>query len=179
MGCSLAAGKVLSEEILKVMEQMLAAGARISFDPNIRPELIHNASNASSVAAVMANCSVLLPGEAELLMISGKSTIESAVAKCFENPVLEVLALKQGARGCTVYTRSEQFFADAYPTVAADVTGAGDCFDGAFLCALLDGRDYHDAARRANAAASLNTAAFGPMEGNISEEAVRKLVYEI
>lgn len=179
MGCSLAANKIFSEEIIKAMEQMLAAGAKISFDPNIRPELMHDSLGASAITAVMANCSVLLPGEEELLMISGESTIEAAVSKCFANPVLEVLALKQGSRGCTIYTRNEQFSVDVYPTIVADATGAGDCFDGAFLCAILDGRDYHDAAQRANAAASLNTAAFGPMEGNISEEAVSKIVYGI
>lgn len=179
MGCSLTAGEALSGEILKVMDQMLAAGARISFDPNIRPELMRGSFGPSAIAAVMAKCSVLLPGEAELLTVSGEGTVEAAVARCFENPVLEVLALKRGARGCTVYTRGEQFSVDAYPTVVADVTGAGDCFDGAFLCAVLDGRDYRDAARRANAAASLNTAAFGPMEGDISAEAVDKIVYGI
>ena len=178
MGCSLTASRAFAEKILKTMEHMLSFGAKISFDPNIRPELMHDPFGAAAIASVMKNCSVFSPGEAELLLVSGENTIEAAVAKLFENPVLEVLALKQGSRGCTIYTREEQFSVGVYPTKVADATGAGDSFDGAFLCALLEGRSYREAARRANAAASLNTAAFGPMEGLISEEAVSRMVRE-
>ena len=43
---------------------------------------------------------------------------------------------------------------------------------------MIEGRSLYEAAKRATAAASLNTAAFGPMEGKISVENVEKMIRE-
>ena len=94
----------------------------------------------------------------------------------FENPVLEVIALKNGSRGCTVYTRNGEAAVPACSVTQADATGAGDCFDGAFLAALLQGKPFEQAAAEANAAGALNAAAFGPMEGDISPDTVADLL---
>ena len=59
-----------------------------------------------------------------------------------------------------------------------DSTGAGDCFDGAFICGLLEGKSIRAAAEMATAAASLNTLVLGPMEGNISKVMVEKMISE-
>ena len=57
-----------------------------------------------------------------------------------------------------------------------DATGAGDCFDGAFIAALLAGHDVFTAARWGNAVGALNAAAFGPLEGDISPETVAQML---
>jgi 2-dehydro-3-deoxygluconokinase len=44
---------------------------------------------------------------------------------------------------------------------AVDATGAGDCFDGAFVARMVAGDDIFAAARFANAAAALATAGYG------------------
>jgi len=176
MGCSLMAKKEFGEEILKLMEALAEKGVKISFDPNIRPELMRDDAIGHMARRVMQHCAVLLPGVSELLSISGRETVDDAVCACFENPALEVIALKKGAEGCDIYTRDEMFTIKAYPVVAKDPTGAGDCFDGAFICGLLEGKRVDDAARMASAAAALNAAAFGPMEGNISKETVERMM---
>ena len=66
--------------------------------------------------------------------------------------------------------------AGIYPITPVDATGAGDSFDAAFLCGLVDGKPMMDCIRQATSAASLNTAAFGPMEGKISPETVAELI---
>lgn len=176
MGCSLMSNTRFAQEILKLMDGVRSAGGRISFDPNIRLELLKDESVFERVRSVLTCASVFLPGEEELLLISGEKTVEKAVEKCFENPVLEVLALKRGSRGCTVYTRSEVYSMGVYQVEALDATGAGDCFDAAFICGLLKYGEIEAAARMASAAGALNTAAFGPMEGDISLESVRKMI---
>lgn len=178
MGCSLMAKREFGMEILKLMRVLTAKKAKVSFDPNIRPELMKDASALQMVKEVMQNCSVFLPGVSELLMISSKTTVEDAVQSCFENPAMEIIALKNGSKGCTVYTRDGSVSLGVYPVQAKDATGAGDCFDGAFLCGLLEGKSAKEAAQMATAAAALNTAAFGPMEGNITVETVAKLIAE-
>ena len=178
MGCSLMASPVFGGEIVTTMNRFYQQGTKISFDPNIRPELLGNGDCMRLVNEVLQKTSVFLPGVQELLDITGKKTVEEAIAACFENPVMEIVALKNGSKGCKIYTRKETLAFGIYPVEVKDATGAGDCFDGAFLCGLLDGKPMIDIARQATAAASLNTAAFGPMEGKISEKNVAKMIQE-
>lgn len=176
MGCSLMAEETFAGEILKVMDSVLRKGGKVSFDPNIRTELLHDPSVFDTVRHVLENTSVFLPGEEELLLLTGEKTIEKAVEACFKNPRLEVLALKQGSRGCTVHTRDGVYQMGIYQVEAKDATGAGDSYDGAFLCGLLEGKPMEEVMKMAAAAGALNTAAFGPMEGNISKETVREMI---
>lgn len=176
MGCSLMAKKTFGEEILKTMKLAKSMGAKISFDPNIRKELLSDDSVFQMVNEVVQNTSVFLPGVDELLIITGKSTVEDAVKASFKNPVLEILALKQGSKGCKVFTREGEYEMGVYPIDAVDATGAGDSFDGAFISGLLEGRDMEDILKRASAAGALNTAAFGPMEGNIKPQTIKEMI---
>jgi len=176
MGCSLMAKREFGLEILKLKRALLKTGTKITFDPNIRPELMEDESVSSMINEVMENCSIFLPGVSELLLISGKNTVEDAVAECFKNQTLEMIVLKKGADGCTVYTRDETISMGVYKVDVVDPTGAGDCFDGAFLCGLLEGKCIRESADMASAAAALNTAALGPMEGDISPETVEKMI---
>lgn len=178
MGCSLMAKRAFGEEILKLARGLAGRGVKISFDPNIRPELMRDDSVHRMVAEVMQHCSVFLPGVDELLAISGQGAVEDAVKACFENPALEVIALKRGSKGCTLYTRTQQVSMGVYPVAVKDATGAGDSFDGAFLCGLLEGMSLREAGELATAAAALNTAAFGPMEGDISRANAEKMIAE-
>jgi len=176
MGCSLMAKREFGQEIIKLMRDLRAKGAKISFDPNIRPELMKDDFVSSMIADVMADCAVFLPGVAELLSISGKNSIEEAVAFCFKKPSLEVIALKNGSEGCKIFTRDKSFSMGVYKVEAKDPTGAGDCFDAGFLCSLIEGKSIEECAKVASAAAALNTAAFGPMEGEISRDSVALLI---
>lgn len=179
MGCSLMANKQFAQEILKTMRMMRAQGAGISFDPNIRRELLADDSIGEVIGEVMDHCSVFLPGVEELLLITGKDTVEEAVKAAFERPALEILALKMGSKGSTVYTRDDVVHMGVYPVEQVDPTGAGDCFDGAFLAGLVQGKTVLEAARMGAAAGALNAAAFGPMEGDISEKTVGDMIVEI
>ncbi len=176
MGCSLAARKDFGEEILKTMRLAKSLGAKVSFDPNIRKELLKDSSSLEMVKEVVANTSVFLPGVDELLMITGKDTVEEAVKASFENETLEILALKQGSKGCTVYTRDEILSMGVYSITAVDATGAGDSFDGAFISGLLEGKTIEDILKMASAAGALNTAAFGPMEGKINPQTIQAMI---
>lgn len=178
MGCSLMADAAFAGEIIKTMHAFKALGAEISFDPNIRPELLGNSDAMGLIHEVLGNCSVLMPGMGELLMITGKPSVEEAVAACFERPAIKIIAVKDGSRGCKIYTRDETVKVGIYPVTVKDETGAGDCFDAAFLCGLIDGKPIRDIARQASVAAALNTAEFGPMEGKMDREVVDRLALD-
>lgn len=173
MGCSLMSNEEFGREIIKAMKIFKDNGAKISFDPNVRPELL---GNAELIKEVMAVTNVLLPGVSELLTISGKETVDEAVKACFENKNLEIIALKNGSKGCKIFTRDNCFEMGVYKIESVDATGAGDCFDAVFLCGLCDGKSIEECAKQASAAAALNTAAFGPMEGKINPQTVKELM---
>lgn len=176
MGCSLLPKRRFAEQIVATMHMARSLGARVSFDPNIRTELMKDSSVFDVVREVVAHTNVFLPGVEELLQIAGMKDVQSAVSWCFDRPNIEIVALKKGSRGCAVYTREEMVEMGVYPVTPVDATGAGDCFDGAFICGLLEGKSLEEAARMASVAGALNTAAFGPMEGEISPAAVRKMI---
>ena len=176
MGCSLTINDNTYSEILKTMEEFLSNGAKISFDPNIRPELLKGKSMKEYIGRIVENSSFLLPGVSELLMIAGEDTVEASVAKLFKNPRHEVIALKRGKHGCSIFTREGSHDFGIYDIPPIDATGAGDCFDASFLLCYLEGRPMDECIKVATAAASLNTAAFGPMEGKVTPSMISNLI---
>lgn len=176
MGCSLMSNPAFAQEILKTMRLFAGEGAKISFDPNIRKELFTDASIHEVIREVMEHTSIFLPGVEELLLITGQDTIEAAVKTCFEYPNLEILVLKNGSKGSRIYQRGGMVEVGVYPVEQVDATGAGDCFDGAFLTGLVQGKSVEEAAKMGAAAGALNAAAFGPMEGKIDPETVKAML---
>lgn len=176
MGCSVTAGRKLSDGIMEAMGCLSQKGTVISFDPNIRRELLESGEGIKQFEEIMNHTRIFLPGKEELLLVTGETTAEKAVEKCFALPGMEIIVLKDGSRGCRLYTKSKTVSIPPCTVEQKDATGAGDCFDGAFLAGLIRGLSPEDAARTAAAAGALNAAAFGPMEGDISPETIRQLL---
>ena len=177
MGCSLMAKEEFANEILKTMHLQVSSGSVISFDPNIRHELFTDSSIHTIIEDVLENTSIFMPGYNELLSIANESNLEKAVQKCFSYPKMSMLLLKNGSKGSTLFTKdgtTEKI--GIYPVNQLDPTGAGDSFDGGFLSGLVHNKSLRDSLRIAAAAGALNAAAFGPMEGDISEETVQKMI---
>jgi sugar/nucleoside kinase (ribokinase family) len=175
MGCSLMVGEAFKERIIKTAQLFVQNGAKISFDPNIRTELLGGKTVRELLGDVLDNCSVIMPGIEELRMITGMDGIDDGINKLFEYESMKIVALKKGSQGCTVYSRSQKIDCAAHKVDRVDSTGAGDCFDAAFLCGLLDDKSLQVCARMATAAGALNTLKLGPMEGDISNENLNKL----
>lgn len=175
MGCSLTANAAFGEEILHLMHRLKADGTKISFDPNIRRELL-TGDPKPYIHDLMDHVNIFLPGLEELLLITDSASEAEAVEKCFSRPSMEVIVLKNGSKGSRIYTRDGMSEIGVYKIIQKDATGAGDCFDGAFLAGLCQGRDLVAAAKMGAAAGALNAAAFGPMEGDISPETVENML---
>jgi len=175
MGCSLMASDNFRGEIFAAARWFQDQNAEISFDPNIREELLGGNTLHEVIDPILEQTSILFSGAHELALISDESEVERGVSKLFKNPRLKIIALKLGAKGCIIYTRKERIILAPYLVVEKDPTGAGDCFDAAFLCGLLESRSLKDSAKIASAAGALNAAAFGPMEGCISRDNVARI----
>ncbi len=178
MGCAMMASRRMAGHIAKLVSHYHQAGALISFDPNIRVESLKDQNLQEITEPVMKYCSILMPGLEELLSLARETTAETAAKKLFEREVLQIIVLKDGSRGCRVITRKEDFHVPVCKVEALDSTGAGDSFDAGFLTSYLAGNSLLSCARTASAAAALNCAAFGPMEGNINPQTVARMILE-
>ena len=176
MGCSLMANDGFRRRVLETVELFVAAGARITFDPNIRTELMRGRSVEEIAGPALLRSSIIFPGEKELALLGDSEDLEKAARALFERPSLELVVLKRGRRGCTVISRTHAIDVPAFRVREVDPTGAGDSFDAGFICAQLEGKDFRESALMASAAGALTAEAFGPMEGRIDARTVAAMV---
>jgi len=174
-GISQAISANACDAVFAAIEAATAAGARLSYDPNLRLKLWPLARARAIIAATAARCHWFLPSLDEIRTLSGLSEPDALIDWCHAMGA-PVVALKCGRDGVVVSDghRRERFAGHAVDPV--DATGAGDCFDGAFAARTLAGDDPFAAARYANAAAALATTGFGAVAPLPRDAAVRRLL---
>jgi fructokinase len=143
---------------------------KISFDPNIRPELTGSPEVQQALWETLGFCDLFLPSEADLRFFHPNLASNDAIRKFLELPSLEAVVLKRGASGSTYVDRNRRVEASAFEVTEVDPTGAGDCFCGTFLACMAQGVPVEHALVRANAAGAMAVLRRGPMEGNSSKE---------
>lgn len=182
-GCAFfhVAGSSLSSDaaidaVRKGCDMAIAAGARISFDPNVRPEMLKAfPPMRTALDTVLDRCHVFLPSTTDLQFLfpgAGEDFDQAVAALLAAHPRMEAVALKRAAAGCSYHTRHQRLDLAAHRVEEIDPTGAGDCFGGTLIAALASGAPLDEALRRANAAGALAVTRRGPMEGNSSAEAL-------
>ena len=169
-GSSLSVSESLRQAVFVAVEQAKAAGAVVSFDPNLRPELLREVGLDELCGPVLEAAAVVLPSGAEAEVLTGLSDPLAACRKLLERA--EVVLLKRGAAGCTVFAEGLEYALPSLPVREVDPTGAGDCFAAGFAAATLNGFDLSGAARFANAVGALSVTAFGPTAAALSYKQV-------
>lgn len=161
-GCNLAVSEAARDACYLAMT-FLPPGARLSFDANIRPELLSVEQIRELCHPVLERADVILPSVSEAKMLTGADTDEEGCRLWAAQGKLVVL--KQGPQGCRVFQGDSDFEVPGFSVQEVDPTGAGDCFCAGFTVALLDGMNPKEAARFANAVGALAVTQMGPMEG--------------
>lgn len=164
MGCSLSASDSMRQAILKAVDIAKKNGVKISFDPNIRPELLGAEEVRRVFDSILSSTDVLLTGAEESLILTGSRTMEEAVA-VLKDKRISTIVVKSGSKGVRVYLENNVFEVPPFSVQEVDPTGAGDCFDGAFIANIVEGVDIKKAAVIASAAGALGVTRKGPMEG--------------
>ena len=161
-GCNLAVTASAREACYKAMH-CLPAGATLSFDANIRPELLTVEQIRELVQPVIERAQVLLPSLGEAAMLTGLADDEAGCRLWAGQG--KTVVLKRGAQGCRIYQGDQVIDVPGYRVQEVDPTGAGDTFCAGFTVARLEGLDLAAAGRFANAAGALAVTVQGPMEG--------------
>jgi 2-dehydro-3-deoxygluconokinase len=137
-----------------------AAGARVSYDTNLRLKLWPLARAKAIVCESLRVADWALPSLDDATRLFGSDDPARIVAACHALGA-PVVVLKLGSAGCLASDGQRHEHLRGERVDAVDATGAGDCFDGAFIARIVDGDDVFAAARFANAAAALATTGFG------------------
>jgi len=185
-GSSLSVGERMRNSCYRAAEIVAAAGGRISFDPNLRPELLGGEDALRRICApVLEKAYVVLPSGVEAELLTGVKGPEEACRALLARGT-KVVALKRGAHGCSILTPEQELDVPAYRVEAVDPTGAGDCFDAGFVVGLLEevpleqvglpAEALAKAGRLANACGALGATRKGPMEGAFARAAVEQFL---
>ncbi len=174
-----------------------AAGALISYDPNLRPRLwpdedtMRRTALAGFAEATIAKVSaeelpVLVPEASDLPEAMREPT---AVGRLLETyPNLRLVCVSDGERGSAAHDRRDVWRVPGFKVRAVDATGAGDAYMAGLLTFLLrQGPDMDgtlkyvatvikDALTFANACGALAATEHGAAMHSLSEEAVRRLI---
>ncbi len=172
-GCNLAASASAKEACYRAM-RLLSPDACVSFDANIRPELLTVDQIRALVQPAIKRANVVMPSLSEAAMLTGLETDEQGCRLWASEG--KTVVLKMGARGCRIYSGDEVIEVPGYVVNEVDPTGAGDCFCAGFTVALLEGMALHEAGRFANAVGALAVTKLGPMEGAPSRQEVVELL---
>jgi sugar/nucleoside kinase (ribokinase family) len=135
-----------------------ASGASTSLDTNWDPA---GAWGGATLRAVLAETSLLVPNEAEALLLAGRDSLPDAIGAL--TAAGATLVVKQGARGalCAAPGQPEAVPVRLPPVRPVDTTGAGDCFNAGLIAGLLRGLPLPQAAAVGCAVAAASTQAPG------------------
>jgi 2-dehydro-3-deoxygluconokinase len=174
-GISQAISSAACDTVAAAISLARASGARISYDTNLRLKLWPLERARPVVLATIAQCDWCLPSLDDARLLFAATNIDS-ILRATHGAGAKIVALKCGAEGCFVSDGAHVERIPPHNVASVDATGAGDCFDGAFLVRVLAGDDVVAAARYANAAAALATTGHGAVAPLPRDADVRRLL---
>ena len=163
MGSSLFSPRLM-DATRTAIELIKGRGGTVSFDPNLRKEMLGEAERHAALRLALRSCDIFLPSGPELTLLTEAQTEEDAVAEVLGMGGACVV-VKRGAEGASYHDRERTVHAPGFAVEEVDPTGAGDCFGAAFVTCRLQGRGVEECLRYANAAGARTVSVRGPMEG--------------
>jgi ribokinase len=118
------------------------------------------------------------PNETEAAFYLGNQPNSEAAAQQLLQKGLKGVVLKRGSDGAYVAVAGKAAWVRPFPVKPVDTVAAGDCFNGAFAVALLEGNDPWAAARFASAAAAISVTRKGAQASMPSRADVERFLAE-
>lgn len=143
-------------QLMKAIVAARNAGARVVFDPNLRPALWTSPEvMASSLTAAATISDVVLPTHPDEAPLFGDADPDATATRYFDIGVEEV-AVKNGAEPALAATQTGRDFVPAAKVEkVVDATAAGDSFNAAYLAARIADASPAEAAREGHRVAGI------------------------
>jgi tagatose kinase len=174
MGTALSAPG-LSQVAREAVARITARGGTLSFDPNLRPEILDTPGLREALDEVLAQTNLFLPSGEEIYLFTEADDEAAAVKELLDRGVGDIV-IKRGNQGASHFNRAGRTDVAPHLTDEVDPTGAGDCFGGAFVSFWLAGASPETALRFANAAGANAVTKVGPMEGAATRDELDALL---
>jgi len=175
MGSALAISESSRDACYKAMHIIKGADGTVTFDPNLRPELLDVQTIRKLCEPALRVSDVVMPSLGEAEVLTGiKDPIMAAKAILRFGP--NIVVIKLGDKGAIAVTKDKVIKEPAFEVDEIDPTGAGDVYDAAFVVGLLKGWPLERTVKFANAAGAIKVTKFGPMEGPASYEEVENFL---
>ena len=171
-GISQAISSSACDSVFAAIRVAREAGARVSFDSNLRLSLWPLDRARAVIRATIGMSDLFLPSVEDARELSGLSDPGAILDWCYEAGARTVV-LKLGGEGVLHGVAGARERIAGHRVDAVDATGAGDCFAGALLARLVAGDALPLAVRYANAAAALTTTGYGAVAPIPTEAEVR------
>jgi 2-dehydro-3-deoxygluconokinase len=159
-GISQAISTTAADAVFEAIHIARAAGVAVSYDTNLRLRLWPLQRAQAVINTAMALADIALPGLDDARQLTGLSEPD-AIADFYLGRGSRIVAMTLGRDGALVATHDERRRIPSIDVTALDATGAGDCFDGAFLAEWVRSGDPFVSAAYACAAAALSTTGYG------------------
>ncbi|MEO8240925.1 MAG: sugar kinase [bacterium] len=158
---------------LQATRAVKARGGTVSFDPNLRKEILDAPGLRAAMTEILKVTDLFLPSGAEITLLTTAREVDAAIEELFAlGP--KVIVHKLGAEGVRYHDADGARFVPGLQVDEVDPTGAGDCFGATFVSLWLRDAEIDEALTLAAAAGALAVTRRGPMEGAFDLDTIRK-----
>jgi len=175
MGSSLSINENVQKACYKAVEIAHDPGATVTFDPNLRPELLDVETIRRICKPVLSVSQIVFPSRDEAAALTGKKDPIKAAHE-LQKMGPQTVVIKMGATGALAATKKETIFEPAFQVKEVDPTGAGDVYDAAFLYGVFRKLPLEKTLEFAGAAGAIKVTRFGPMGGPSSIREVEDFI---
>ena len=165
----------LLRDIHKVLDAAAEAGCTVSLDTQWDPM----EKWALDYPKVLPKITVFMPNEKELCALTGKASLEEAIAEVL--PYLGgIMLVKCGSKGSLLVKKdgTKKLLPAFLNKEVVDAIGAGDSFNSGFVSAFVKGLSPEECQVTGNLTGAVNTTAAGGTGAFTSLEAVRAICKE-
>ena len=161
--------QTLHDQLFEIVSLVKAQGATLSMDVQFDPAEKWDFDYKKILPLV----DIFMPNEQELTCITGKPTVEEALAEI--RPYLRNMAvIKMGTKGSLLVTpEGDRRVAAILNPSVVDAIGAGDSFDAGFIAAFVRGKSPSACQDMGNLTGAVNTTAAGGTGAFASLDAFR------
>ena len=167
MGTALFSPSIV-EVVLRAADAIKARGGTISFDPNLRPEMLSLPGLREACETLFRRCDVFLPSGVELYLFTSAKQKRGAIEEIFAHGI-KAIVHKRGAEGASYFDSTNCLTQPGFEVEELDPTGAGDCFGATFVSCWLRSMPPAQSLAYATASGALAVTRQGPMEGAASQ----------